>query len=289
MINQRKKLWIFSFEYAGIAKVGGLGEVPANQAKYLSNFYDITVFLPSHGQLERLKQSLEYEKLPFACVGLTNPSDFGVLEPETSYSISFFKFKMDGVNIILLSGGNTFTTKFLDDKSVYNPDTIKGKIHLFSLGIKCFVEYLIDSKREDLPNIIHLHDYHVIFPFISMKQVFAKNGLTIASIITIHLLTWPRFEFEFYRACGIDNTPIKVRLPNEFKQLTLREIFGLNNDIEKIPTVEKIGAIICDLVTTVSESYLISDIIPNCGKDLIEFKSDFVWDGCDWNYEEIYS
>ena len=289
MINQRKKLWIFTFEYAGIAKVGGLGEVPANQAKHLSNLYDITVFLPSHGQLERLKQSLEYEKLPFACVGLINPSDFGVMEPETSYSISFFKFKMDSVNVILLSGGNSFTTKFLDDKSVYNPDTIKGKINLFSLGIKCFIEYLTDLKREDLPNIIHLHDYHVILPFISMKQVLAKNGLEVASIITIHLLTWPRFEFEFYKACGIDNTPIKIRLPTEFKQITVAEIFALNNDIEKIPTVEKIGAIICDMVTTVSESYLISDIIPNCGQNLIEFKADFVWDGCDWNYEEIYS
>jgi starch synthase len=37
----------------------------------------------------------------------------------------------------------------------------------------------------------------------------------------------------------------------------------------------------------VSQSYLISDIIPNCGKQLIEFKSDFLWDGCDWNYDEI--
>ncbi|MGB5910017.1 MAG: glycosyltransferase [Promethearchaeia archaeon] len=289
MINQRNKLWIFTFEYAGIAKVGGLGEVPANQAKHLSNLYDITVFLPSHGQLERLKQNLEYEKLPFACVGLINPSDFGVMEPKTSYSISFFKFKIDNVNVILLSGGNSFTTKFLDDKSVYNPYTIKGKICLFSLGIKCFIEYLTYLKREDFPDIIHLHDYHVTLPFISLKQVLAKNGLDVASIITIHLLTWPRFEFEFYKACGIDNTPIKIRLPTKFKQLTFAEIFALNNDIEKIPTVEKIGAIICDMVTTVSESYLISDLIPNCGQNLIEFKADFVWDGCDWNYEEIYS
>jgi starch synthase len=47
------------------------------------------------------------------------------------------------------------------------------------------------------------------------------------------------------------------------------------------------GAVICDMVTTVSQSYLISDLIPNCGKQLIEFKSDFIWDGCDWDYKEI--
>ncbi|TFG23833.1 MAG: glycosyltransferase, partial [Promethearchaeota archaeon] len=49
-----------------------------------------------------------------------------------------------------------------------------------------------------------------------------------------------------------------------------------------------IGAIVSDVVTTVSKSYLLSDIIPNLGQDLIEFKSDFVWDGCDWDYQEIY-
>ena len=198
MISIKKKLWVFTFEYAGIVKVGGLGEVPANQTKHLSNTFDITVFLPSHGQIERLKQTLEYEKLPFTCVGLINPSDFGVMEPEASYYISFYKFKMNNVNIILITGENSFTSRFLDDKTVYNPDTIKGKICLFSLGMRCFFEYTIDKQRGELPNITHLHDYHVVLPFINLKQALTKNGLDVASIITIHLLTWPRFDFNFY-------------------------------------------------------------------------------------------
>ena len=49
-----------------------------------------------------------------------------------------------------------------------------------------------------------------------------------------------------------------------------------------------IGAVVSDLVTTVSQSYLRSDIIPNLGRNLIEFKSNFIWDGCDWEYNEIY-
>ncbi|GAG06246.1 unnamed protein product, partial [marine sediment metagenome] len=55
MIENKKGVWIFSFEYAGVAKVGGLGEVPANQAKHLSEQFDITVFMPSHGKVEGLK------------------------------------------------------------------------------------------------------------------------------------------------------------------------------------------------------------------------------------------
>ena len=62
MTKEKEKVWIFTFEYAGIAKVGGLGEVPANQAKYLVDKFDVTVFIPSHGQIERLKNLIVLEK-----------------------------------------------------------------------------------------------------------------------------------------------------------------------------------------------------------------------------------
>ncbi|MFX1573026.1 MAG: glycosyltransferase [Promethearchaeota archaeon] len=287
-------IWIFTFEYAGIAKVGGLGEVPANQAKQLASDLNITVFIPSHGQIDRLRKKYNLEKLPFNCVGQINPLIFGINEPEENYNISFFKLRINKINIILLSGDNIFTRRFLDDTIVYNPDTLDGKICLFSIGMCCFIDYLIDSHKSDLPNIIHLHDYHTVIPFIGLKQRLIKNGLDVASIITIHLLTWPRYNIDFYYACGIDQTPITILLIEGIKSLTLNEIFiihqnlNLYNDAYQNPTVEQIGTIVCDLVTTVSQSYLISHIIPNCGKNLIEFKSDFVWDGCDWDFEEMY-
>ena len=86
MIETKDNIWIFTFEYAGIVKVGGLGEVPANQAKYLANDYEITVFIPSHGQLQTLEKTYEWEKLPFNCVGQINPSQFGVIKPEATYN-----------------------------------------------------------------------------------------------------------------------------------------------------------------------------------------------------------
>jgi len=287
----KKKLWIFTFEYAGVAKVGGLGEVPANQALNLTDNYDITVFIPSHGQIENLKQKSKWKKYPFNCIGEIDSSIFGINDQKISYNISFYKFRINNVKIILLSGENNFTREFLDDNNVYNPNTINGKICLFSLGIRGFIKYLIDNNEEELASVVHLDDYHVVLPFIVMKQELIKNGLDISSIITIHLLTWPRFNINFYRACGIDNTPIKILQKNGFELLSLNEIFNLaqeSNISDKDPTTEKIGALICDLVTTVSESYLISDIIPNCGQDLIEFKADFIWDGCDWDYNEIF-
>ncbi len=291
MIERKDKIWIFTFEYAGIAKVGGLGEVPANQAKQLANDFDITVFIPSHGQIENLVKTQKLEKLPFNCVGQINPSFLGINELESNYNISFYQTKINNVKIILLSGENHFTKRFLDDSIVYNPDTLSGKICFFSLGIRCFIEYIIDNHKEDIPDIIHLHDYHAVIPFIGVKQILSKNGLEVSSIITIHLLTWPRYSIEFYRNCGLNHAPISIHLKEGFKLLTLIEIFNICEKNEmgyQAPTVEKIGALVSDMVTTVSQSYLKSDIIPNCGGKLIEFKSNFVWDGCDWDYDEIY-
>jgi starch synthase len=291
--KDKENIWIFTFEYAGIVKVGGLGEVPANQARHLTNDYEITVFIPSHGQLNNLREKFGCEKLSFNCVGQINPSVFGISDPISYYNISFYKLKIDNVNIILLAGENYFTRKFLDDSAVYNPDTLDGKICLFSIGMRSFANYAIKNQIESLPRIIHLHDYHAVIPFIGISQEMIKNGLDIHSLITIHLLTWPRHSIEFYYGCGIDKTPIRILLQNGYKSFSLGEIFTLckttgdYNEINQVPTVEKIGAVICDKVTTVSQSYLISDIIPNCGKQLIEFKSDFLWDGCDWNYDEI--
>ena len=280
-----KKVWILSFEYAGIAKVGGLGEVPANQAPNLIGKFDITVFIPSHGKIDELSKKYKLNKLPFRSVGLLDLFPLGINEPESSYDISFYNFRLNGVKIILICGGNEFTRKYLDDKIVYNPETFAGKLCLFSIGIRCYIEYLIDHQKEDLPHIIHMHDFHVVIPFIAIKQELIKNYLDVASIITIHLLTWPRHDIEFYYACGIDDTPIKIHLKDGYKLISIREIFALCE--EDTPTIEKIGAIVSDLVTTVSQSYLRTDIIPNLGKELIEFKSDFVWDGCDWDYDLI--
>lgn len=293
MREKKEKIWIFTFEYAEIVKVGGMAEVTANQAKYLADYYELTVFIPSHGQLNNVKKKQIWNKLPINCIGKINPLNFGLNEPVSNYNIAFYKSRINNVNIILLAGENRFTNKILDDPAVYDPDTLSGKICLFSIGLQCYIKHIIDKKREDLPAIIHLHDYHAVIPFIGIKQILNKNEFDVHSVITIHLLTWPRYEIDFYNWCGITQAPIKIHLKDGYKLITLKEIFELCkknsqfNEIYQTPTVEKIGAVVCDMVTTVSQSYLISDIIPNCGNELIEFKSNFVWDGCDWDYDEI--
>ncbi|TXT63501.1 MAG: GDP-mannose-dependent alpha-(1-6)-phosphatidylinositol monomannoside mannosyltransferase [Promethearchaeota archaeon] len=295
MNNHRNKVWILTFEYKGIAKVGGLGEVPANQAVNLKDKYDFRVFIPSHGQLARIQGDHEVNKIPIECAGelqLKGNDESEIIEG--LYEIGFYQFNLNGIDIILLKGENEFTSRYLDDRSVYNPDTFETKLALYSMGMRCYLQILIDKNTDKLPEIIHLHDYHAVIPFISIKQELFKNDIDIPSVITIHLLTWPRYPLDFIRSCGIDNTPIKIRCKDGLRSMDIEEIFELcqktqSKKPEKPPTLEKIGAIISDLVLSVSESYLKSDIIPNLGKELIEFKSDFVWNGCDWDYYDMRS
>ena len=288
-MENQKKVWVFTFEYAGVAKFGGLGEVPANQVKNISDSFNISVIMPSHGQVERLKELYEWKKYPFNCVGQINTEQIGLSISEKSYNIAFYEFRIGKAKVILLSGDNDFTRSFLDESTIYSPDTFKGKICFFSIGVRSLVEYLIDKDKNELPKVVHLHDYHVVIPFINMKQILIESGLDVSSIITIHLLTYPRLELSYFYTCGVDNSPISIHLKEGVKFLTIEEIFKIASGNQDIPSVEKIGAIISDIVTTVSQSYLNSNIIPNCGKDLIKFKADFIWDGCDWDYYEIYS
>ncbi|MBY9006317.1 MAG: glycosyltransferase [Candidatus Lokiarchaeota archaeon] len=294
MNNTKSKVWIFTFEYAGVVKFGGLGEVPANQTKYLKDIFDISVFIPSHGQIERLKNIYSWKKAPYTYKEKINPNFLGIFNQEEEIKISFYDFLINDIKVILVAGENPFTKRFLDDNVVYNPDTFNGKMIFFSLGMRNYINYILSTNRDDLPFLVHLHDYHVVPAYINMKQELNKNHMDVSSIITIHLLTYPRQPFQFYEKCGIDNTPINIPMKDGYKNLTLEQIFTICNDSfkyrsVKLPSVEKIGAIISNLVTTVSESYLKYDIIPNLGADLIEFKSDFVWNGCDWNYEEIHA
>lgn len=294
MTIRQEKVWIFTFEYAGVAKIGGLGEVPPNQVQSLKEDFAFTIFIPSHGQKERLEKQYGLRRLPFNCIGQIDLSLIGMNEIEQSYRIGFYEVFINDIRIILLCGENAFTSTYLDDPAVYDPDTFKGKLCLYSLGIRCFIDYIIDN-REELPALIHLHDYHVVIPFMGIKQQLYKHGLDLPSLITIHLMTYPKEKIGFYRACGIDSTPLNVLTKEGRRPLTLEQILDICSEKDPNtgeifpPTIEKIGAFISDLVTTVSESYLKTDVIPKLGGELIRFKTDFIWDGCDWDYEKIYN
>ncbi|TXT67352.1 MAG: GDP-mannose-dependent alpha-(1-6)-phosphatidylinositol monomannoside mannosyltransferase [Promethearchaeota archaeon] len=291
--KEHENIWILTFEFEGVIKLGGLGEVPANQVKSLSDKFDFTVFMPSHGQVKRLKEQKKFIKLPFTSTGDLDLTSIGEPEIKDIYLLGFYKFNFEGYHVILINGENTFSERYLNDSSVYNPETFRIKQILYTLGIKAYITHILKESPAMVPSLVHSHDYHVVPSYIALKQALLKKQKDISSIFTLHLLTWPRYELKFVKACGIDETPITIRFKDGIQRLTIEDIYEVCNDTKKNgenrpPSMERIGAVVNDLVISVSKSYLNSTIIPKFGEDLIKFKTDYVWNGCDWDYHVIY-
>ena len=306
--NFSKKIWVFCFEYAGVAKFGGLGEVSANQSRNVVKdpAINLQVFMPSHGRHRELRDKLKLKPLlkpdgtKLILKGRFDPSYFGNIQDR---SLSFAKFQsftdlgyfevevwqgvLDNVPINLLVGINPISSNLLNDYEIYGFSTLNGKMGLFSHVMREYMRYCIYERPELIPDIIHIHDHHPVSALLCCRQELNLVGKDIRSVITMHLLTWPRRELEFFWKCGVNNEPMLVQIGTYRIWRNMREIYDIcqSND-EVAPTLEKIGCAVADRVIAVSENFLHSDIIPNCGGDIIRWKSDFTWNGCDWDYDK---
>lgn len=297
------KIWVFAFEFAGIAKVGGLGEVSANQCINLTHSpdLDLTVFLPSHGRHKTMKNRLHLRPIKrknneiFTAKTSLNRKYFEIDPESTDISfdsdqveVEFWKGDYKEVPIILLVGKNKLADYVLNDREIYGISTLNAKLGLFGLAMKEFINFYLEEYPEELPEIIHIHDHHPLPALLNCIQQLNLQGKTSRTLITMHLLTWPRRDLDFYWESGVNNEKMNIHVGKSRMDLTLRELYALvQKDEELPPTLEAMGCVFADRVVAVSESFLHSDIIPNCGGDFIRHKCDFTWNGCDWNYQDI--
>jgi len=285
-----QNLWVFSFEYAGIIKVGGLGEVPANQTKWLANQYNITLFMPSHGVHAKpeIIEKLNLQKLDVEAKLPLNALRIGLGDTSEEVQIEFHKGTINGITVIMMVGKNDFSSKILNDPIVYSPESLTGKFVLFSLGMKFFIHHTLHKRPNDLPHIIHCHDHHGVPALICCRQSLIKEKRDVPTIVTIHLMSWPRMSLDFFLTCGVENTEFDVFVGGEHKTYDFKQFYRLCKGSEALePTLEKIGVFFADLVTSVSEDYALSNVVGNLGGGWIYPKTDFTWNGCDWDYNSM--
>ncbi len=285
-----QNLWVFSFEYAGIIKVGGLGEVPANQTKWLANQYNITLFIPSHGvhSKSEIIEKVGLQKIGIEAKLSINALKIGLGDSNEDIHIEFLKGSINGITVIMMVGKNEFSSKILNDPIVYSPDSLTGKFVLFSLGMKYFIQHTMLKHPNDLPHIIHCHDHHGVPALMCCRQSLIKANKDVPTLLTIHLMSWPRMNLEFLHACGVENTHFDVFVGGEHIKYDLIDFYHLCKGSEALePTLEKIGVFFADLVTSVSEDYALSNVVGNLGGGWIYPKIDFIWNGCDWDYNSM--
>ena len=190
----KNKIWVFAFEYAGIAKVGGLGEVSANQTRSLSGDpeLDIQVFMPCHGRQFDLKEKMNLIPLTdsdgnkLVLKGYIDLAYFGVNPNNYIGNASLFKFQganesnyfeveiwqgtLDGATINLLVGANPIAAAVLNDKDVYGLRTLNAKLGLFSQAMREFMRYCLFQDRTLIPQVIHIHDHHPLAALLCCRQ-----------------------------------------------------------------------------------------------------------------------
>ncbi|MGB9756345.1 MAG: glycosyltransferase [Candidatus Bathyarchaeales archaeon] len=278
-------MWIFSFECAGIVKVGGLGEAVYNIAKHLADQkFEVKLFMPSHGAHTNLKliKSLQFRKRDVIIKGVIGDKNFLPYKAPFRYKIGVYEGLLKNFRVTLFYGLNNVTSKILDDAMVYRATQIEDKALLLARGISGYIDHL-PTLEDGFPDIIHAHDYHAIPATVLAKQKLEEYNHKAAMVLTIHLLSNKKVSWNYLGEnwCGIKNKPHPVYLDGTKNILSHKQL------LKKAKLkLEAFGAMEAHVLTSVSQNYLHEEVLPLVGRGCRE-KARFHWNGCDWNFEPL--
>ncbi len=280
---------MLSYECAGLAQAGGLGEAVAGLARTLArdSKIEVTVFLPSHGR--QLDQDLRKAySLKDQTTFIANGYRTGTDRVHYHYLAGVERGYRDSVHYVLVKGLDGRTSRWLDDRTLYDRDVMFEKMSLFARTVKTYSDYLLATgSRSDLPDLIHAHDWHMIPAGVALKQSLEENRVTVPLVFTIHLLGRVSLPWHYGSEawCGIQDLQHDVRMGRKgVFTLGYRQVW----EEYCHDSLERFGCYEANYVTSVSSSYLTNDVSDYVGSVIIG-KSGHLYNGCDWDNEEINS
>ncbi len=194
----------------------------------------------------------------------------------------------DSVRYVLVKGLDAPTSRWLDDTTLYDHDIVFEKMSLFARTVKTYSDYLLATGlRSELPDLIHAHDWHMVPAGVSLKQSLHDNRASVPLVFTIHLLGHVSLPWHYGSEAwsGIRDLQHKVRIGRKrISSLGNRQVWEEFCD----NSLERFGCYEADYVTSVSDSYLTSDVYDYVG-NVISGKSGHIYNGCDWDYDQIIS
>ena len=248
-----RRVWIFSFECAGIVKVGGLGEAVYNMAKHLaSRGFDVTLFMPSHGIYDKrdIKEKLNLQEDSVSIKGRVKGSGFLPYRSPFRYKIGIQTGSLGGFKVVLFCGLDNAASSILDDETVYRSGLIEDKSLLLARGISGYVDKL-HYLNQNLPDVIHAHDYHAIPAAVLARQKLEEYYHKAALVLTIHLLSGKKCSWNYVGEnwCGIKNKTHQVYLYD--KEMEMSHKTALRKASFKL---ESFGAIESHVLASVNQS-----------------------------------
>lgn len=269
------RVWMASFEYSGVASLGGLGEAVRARAEMLARRgVSVTVFMPSHGRYmdPLLRVKLGLRDIGFSECGYRRGVD-GVYY---HYCIGAEEARVNGVRIVMFKGLDRVTRSVLDEWSIYS--MAEEKASLLARALKAYTQ-----RAGELPDLIDVHDWHSVLAGVTVKQEVERRGLATPLVYTIHLSGSPSFPWHYASQdwSGLSNGPHLVwRVTRHDVEYYSRVWDSVNGNVEAFGIQE------ADVVVTVSVSYLREELFRRYG-DWIAGKSCVVYNPVDLRVDDV--
>lgn len=263
-----KRIWILTFEYAGLKKLGGLGEAVKNVSEGLSSLgLNVTVIMPSHG----IEAGSELEGIE--CNGVRIGVD-GSYHP---YRIKFNVMKLkDNLEVILIKGGDSRTSAILEDPYIYG--RVEEKACLLGRALSCLTKFI------GFPDVIHSNDWHTALAAISVKIEAELNGLALPYLHQVHLPGSPRFSWHYISPewCALPIEQHRIwRVCCHRAEKTYDLWSSTGGDLELLAMIEADG------IASVSRS-MVNEILGRHG-EWLKPKTCVIYNSTDWSLNEVVS
>lgn len=158
------KIWVLSFECAGMLKVGGLGEaVRGFSAGLAERGHSVTVLMPSHGARGELYAG--------------------------SGGFQFYSVQLDGFRVLLASN------HVLDEPAVYANGLTEAKAAALARAAR---ELL---RIESAPEVVHANDWHSVPAALSILSLIRRAALVFH--VHLYMGRWVSWDYLF-AGCGLD-------------------------------------------------------------------------------------
>ncbi|MEM4742694.1 MAG: glycogen/starch synthase [Pyrobaculum sp.] len=264
-----RRVYIITVEYAGVAKVGGLGEAVRQYAVGLSKRgYDVTVLMPSHGRHLDPSRGFNLYPLEFYTCGERVGIDGGRYPYCLGAELAF----LEGVKVVLFKGLDYATGHVFDKWGVY--EYVEEKAALLARGVAAFVE------KFGLPDLVHINDWPTVLAGVAVKDLAERWGVALPVVFTIHLSWDYSFPWHYAEWAGLkdrDHLVWRVCCHQWERYKTVWDGAWGN--------VERFGVVEADVVSTVSYGYL-EEILKKHGHWLRD-KTCVVYNSTDWSLDEV--
>ncbi|MEZ0248009.1 MAG: glycogen/starch synthase [Thermoproteus sp.] len=264
------RVYLLAFEYAGVVKVGGLGEAVRQYATALARRgHDVTVLMPSHGRHLDPNRGFPLTPLDFRACGERRGLD-GRTYP---YCLGAEVAVMDGVKVVLFKGLDTPTGLVFDRWYPY--ENVEEKAALFARAVVAYAD------RYGLPDLIHANDWHSGVAGVALRDYAERRGVALPLVYTIHLSSGYSFPWHYASAdwAGLEDRPHLVWRVCCHKWERYSDVWNsFNGSVEAFAVVES------DVVSSVSWGYL-NEALSRYG-EWLKGKSCVLYNSTDWRIEE---